>query len=533
MIKLNKMLKLGILLSSSLLFANNNEANTKYTSFGADLFNGSFTENNIHIYNPNYVFNVGDEIELKFWGAINETHNLTIDNNGMIFIPNMGVVKLVGTLNKDLYKNIDVLVKEKYKKNVFFYANINAYTPINIFISGAVKKPGLYKGLSNDSILQYIDKAQGIKENGSYRKIEILRNNKPIKEIDLYSYLLNGKLEPIQFKSGDVINIKYLDSYILTDGELEKPLKIELKEKSTSLEKVKKFLNLNEGVSNVIIKRVFQNKQYSKMYDIADNIMLTDKNILTFLKSQKNNNIKVKISGEHESLTSLVVEKGTSLEEIISKIDFSRISAKKDIILYRKNIAKKQKELINSSLDSLERKVLQTSSSTIEEANIRKSENALVLDFIKKARNIETKGQVVLSNNTDLDSIILEEGDEIYIPKVSNIINVSGAVQVPTSMTYVNNLNIEDYIDKCGGQTEDAMENEVLIIKLNGEVIKHKYKESSGFFASNDNISSLDIEPGDSILVPSKIDTKDMMITKDISQILYQLAVSAGVLLTL
>jgi protein involved in polysaccharide export with SLBB domain len=98
-------------------------------------------------------------------------------------------------------------------------------------------------------------------------------------------------------------------------------------------------------------------------------------------------------------------------------------------------------------------------------------------------------------------------------------------------MSYSKGLSIEDYINKCGGITEEAMEDEVLVIKLNGEVFKYKYK-NSGFFASNDN-TKLQLEPGDSILVPAKIDTKDMMVTKDISQILYQLAVSAGVLLTL
>jgi len=527
---------LSLFLSFSLLQANN----TEYIPFGEDLFNGSFTQNNINIYNPNYVFNIGDTIDLKIWGAINYNYNLTIDNNGVLFIPNIGIIKLVGTKNKDLYKNIEQLIKTKYKDNVFFYANINSYTPINVFISGAVEKPGLYKGLSNDSILQYLEQAKGLKENGSFRSIDILRDNQVIHTIDLYSYLLNGNLYPFQFKSGDVINVRYLKSYILVDGEIEKPIRIELKENSIDINQILQIANVKPGVFNYVVQSSIKNNINSKMYNILEDIKIHNRNIVTFIKSQTNKNIHINISGEHESLNKLILPKGTTLKSALDKIDFSNISSTNDIILYRKSIALKQKELINSSLDNLERKILQTGSSTLEEANIRKTEVSSIKDFISKAREVETKGQVVISKNTNLEDVILEEGDEIYIPKVSNIVNIYGAVQVPTSMTYNFTLDIKDYIEKCGGLTEEALENEVLVIKLNGEVVRVKdTKVNIPILSEITNSLSTsfgfqyNIEPGDSILVLSKVDSKDLQVTKDISQILYQLAVSAGVLLTL
>jgi protein involved in polysaccharide export with SLBB domain len=515
------------LLIISLLFSYSSANQIDYKIYGENLFSGNFIQNKLMKYNENYYLNAGDIINLKMWGSINKDIKLTIDSNGILFIPEVGTIKLAGTKYQNLQENIQKIFNNKYNNNIDFYVNIDSYTPINIFVSGNVNKPGLYQGFSNDTILHFIDKSKGIHSNGSYRNISIVRNNKIIKKLDLYNFLQKGELSFFQFKDGDVINVKPLDNYIIAKGSLETPTRIEIKE-SILLNDLKKYLQINIDTSKVLVERVQNNKVATNTISIFNNdFTLKNKDKLTFLIDNISKDIKINISGEHLNSNTLILPKGNSLNNILKSINYSKISARNDIILYRKSVALKQKEFLNKNLDDLERKILKYGSATVDEANIRQTETKTILEFIKRARSVETKGKVIISKESDLNNLILEHNDVIYIPKVSNIINISGSVKLPSSISYVKNMPIEEYIKKCGGLSEDALQDEILVIKLNGEVFKQTI--------TNDNYfsDSQFLEPGDSIIVLSKVDSKNFQIVKDITQILYQLAVSAGVLVNI
>ena len=189
------------------------ETNTKV--FGSHLFNGSFKDNTTHIYNPDYTIVIGDQIALKVWGAIEFEQVLTVDSQGNVFIPRVGAVNLLGAKNGDLVKILQASIQKVYRNNVFVYADMNNYQNVSVFVTGNVNKPGLYQGLSSDSIIQYIDKASGINtEYGSFRDIKILRNNQIIKTIDLYDFLQNGKMDLFSFRSGDVVLVENLKDYV-------------------------------------------------------------------------------------------------------------------------------------------------------------------------------------------------------------------------------------------------------------------------------------------------------------------------------
>ena len=113
--------------------------------------------------------NIGDKVSIKLWGAYNYAGELKIDSQGNIFIPKVGVVHLLGVSNKNLKSVVERSVKRVFNSNVFVYANLDSYQAISIFITGKVKKPGLYSALAGDSILQLLDKAGGvINGEGSY-----------------------------------------------------------------------------------------------------------------------------------------------------------------------------------------------------------------------------------------------------------------------------------------------------------------------------------------------------------------------------
>ncbi len=500
--------------------------NKQIRIFGENLFNGQFSKSTQHRYNPEYILNIGDVINLKLWGAVDLEIKLTIDEQGNIFVPKVGTIKLLGIENENLSNEIKKELKKTYKDNVYIYANLDNFQPVSVFVSGGAVKPGLYEGLSSDSILQFIDKAKGIDANGSFRNISILRNNQVIQTVDLYQYLLNGRLDLFQFKTGDIINIEYLKGYITVDGDIQKPLKIETNG-YLSINTIAKLVQPYTEATDVVVSK-FDDKNEKKlyMYSINDKDVKIEANQhVKFVSNNNTKTIEINIDGEHEGLRNIVVKKGTTLEELISKLNFSALSSNQNIHLYRKSIALLQKQLIDSSLNELESSVMKTGSNTTDEAIIRKQEAELVLNFIQRAKEVQPKGRVVLNTQSDYSKIVLEDEDTIFIPKKSHVVTVQGEVKIPTALSYVDNMSLDSYLEQCGGLSARADEDNILLIKQNGNVVTY----DNSMFSNQ----KLDIEPGDSVLVLEKLDSKSIPIMKDITQILYQIAVGAGVLVRL
>ena len=125
---------------------------------------------------------------------------------------------------------------------------------------------------------------------------------------------------------------------------------------------------------------------------------------------------------------------------------------------------------------------------------------------------------MVISRRGQVSDLWLEDGDELVIPQKSNVVMVTGEVVLPKAVAYENGMTLDDYLAAAGGVSARANEKQILVAKQNGEV---------GL------ADSLGIEPGDRIIVLSKVDTKGMLIAKNIMQIIYQIAVATKVAIDL
>ena len=506
---------------------NTSQMNHSIKVFGHNLFNGSFSQNRQYRYTPDYLINIGDTINLKMWGAFEFETKAAVDSQGNLFIPKVGTVKVVGIKNNKLSKTINKAVKRVFKTSVFVYADLESYQPVSVFVTGAVNKPGLYEGLSSDSIIQFIDKAKGIDAmSGSYRNIKILRKNKEIHSVDLYSFLLNGSLKLFQFHMGDVIVIESVKNYIEITGDVKRPYRFELTKNYVALKEVLTAVLPNPTLTNFTVTKYNQNnKQSISIYSIKDNLnmLIHSGDSINFIPDHTSQNIEIQISGEHSNIHNIVVKKGSTLQEIFDGIELSSLSDGNSFQLYRKSIAMQQKKLLYAQLNDLETKTLTAGSLTTEEATIRKQESALVLNFIERAKKVEPKGKVIINKDTNLSKVFLEDGDNIYIPKKSYMVVVQGEVMLPGAQTFVEGISFDEYIQSCGGYTFRANQEGILIIAKNGQV--NTYDDTS--FSSDDYV----IQPGDSILVLGEIDSKYLQVVKDITQIVYQIAVGAAVVL--
>jgi len=494
--------------------------------FGSNLFMGHFRDVQQPSYNKEYLINIGDIVNIRIWGAFEFSADIPVDTQGNIFLPKVGTVQVLGVRNKDLLAVVEDKIKKSYKEMVFVYANVATYQPITVFVTGNVNAPGLYQGMSSDSVLQYIDRAGGITlKYGSFRDIDIVRGSKIVKKVDLYSFLVSGRNDLFQFQSGDVIAVNNIMNQVTVLGDVKRPFKFEFADGMVPVRQLLSLAMPKPETTNFTITRWQLNNQEQlisgALQDIRNAHILAGDTVEFFSDHTANLN-KISVTGEHDGLNTILVKKDDSLGSVLLRIKLNGRSNPAAVQVFRKSVAEQQKQLLLAYLQSLETAILRTSSVSTEDSQIRSIENKAYMDFIERARQVQPKGQIVINDSTDLHSVYLEDGDQIYIPPITNLASVQGEVSIPGTHTYVPGYSAYDYIKLTGGMTDNADEGNILILAQNGGVKKY---ESEG------QLKDALVHNGDSILVMPEVSVNNLQIAKSITQIMYQIAVSVGVLL--
>ena len=180
--------------------------------------------------------------------------------------------------------------------------------------------------------------------------------------------------------------------------------------------------------------------------------------------------------------------------------------------------------MLQTSLNSLEAAALTARSGTSDEAILRREEAELLLRWVDRARKIEPLGQVLISGG-ERDSLLLENGDILKVPTRDGIVLVSGEVLFPNAIAFDAAYKLDNYITSAGGYTQNANVARVIVAHRDGSF--DELAEQQGIFRRKPK--AIKILPGDQILVLPRIDVKSRQIWKDLTQIIYQIAVSAKV----
>jgi protein involved in polysaccharide export with SLBB domain len=486
--------------------------------YGANLFAGGYESERTDGLNENYLIAAGDKINIWLWGAVNYANVPTVDTQGNIFIPNIGPIHLEGVPASDVNKVVSSKIKTVYTNNVEVYVNLLTATPVSVYVSGAIIRPGQYAGMASDSLLYFLKRAGGIdSERGSYRQIQILRDNNVLVEADLYSFIQSGKLPQITFQDKDVILVKPQKAAITVSGSVRNPFRFELIKDISSGQEISDYAKPLAKISHV---GVFGNRStgpfsvYLEYKDFVD-FKLKDGDSVIFNDDLHAQVIDVQISGSYLGPSYFAVKKSTRLHDLLSYIPINpELTDNNSIYILRKSVAERQKQMLLDSLDRLERSVFTAPASSDGEATIRAKEAEMVMAFAEKARKVEPLGKVIISDNGITANILLEKGDQIVIPHYTDLIQVGGEVLMPQAIVFNPNATIDDYVAWAGGFTDRAEDERISIVRANGVVIFDKKAE---------------IKRGDQILVLPKIETKTMQAVKDITQIIYQVAVAANV----
>ena len=507
-------------------------ANLQSDTFGAQLFTGAFASGGATQFNPDYLIATGDTLQVRLWGAFTFDAPLTVDPQGNIFLPHVGPVQVRGVPNAQLQSRVETAVRRTFRANVNSYASLAAAQPVRVFVGGNVTRPGLYGGTSMDSLLHYLDQAGGIDtERGSFLAVQVKRGNTVRATFNLYDFLLKGSMPLLQLADGDVIFVPQRQGTVKVSGLVENAKRFEFANTATaeaaaqpftvnSLAQIAKPLAQATHVRVVRNTGTIKNTEYYPLAE-ASAITLQNGDELDFTADKKPGTIAVRVEGEHTSPQEYVLPYGTRLGALMQQIQLAPNAEAESVQLFRQSVKTRQKDMLATSLRSLEAALLTARSGSTDEARLRKEEAELTLQWVDRAKTIEPLGQVVVAQAAQRDDLLLENGDLLRIPRRDGLVLVSGEVLFPNAVAHQTALGLGDYINRAGGFTQTADNARVVIARRDGS-----FEQVDAGSAST---ASASVRPGDQVLVLPKVDEKKRQFWKDMTQIIYQIAVGAKV----
>ena len=251
------------------------------------------------------------------------------------------------------------------------------------------------------------------------------------------------------------------------------------------------------------------------------------------------------LSGEVQFPGAYAVKKGERLSSLIHRAGgFTKDAYLKAAVFTRASTQRSQQEAIDRLIDELEQEVArqgQQVSGALDPDDVAASKELLASRraLIVQLKKVRAKGRVIIqlagNGNVEgtLGDVLLEDGDRLEVPRKMNVVNVVGRVYNPTGVVFdPAHDSVGYYLRLVGGPMESADRDHIFLLKADGSVVTRETADSGFFSFGSRGLMNARVEPGDSILVPEKlVRTRLMKDIKDITQILYQIAVSAGVLI--
>jgi protein involved in polysaccharide export with SLBB domain len=472
-------------------------------------------------FDPNHVMAPGDIVQIHIYGATSLDQQATVDGNGDLFLPSVGPVHVAGITAGNLEAAVSAAVASIYQKNSQVYVTLAAAVPVNVFVTGGVISPGQYALPSTSSLIVFLQAAGGVDPNrGSYRDIRVLRDRQTIATIDLYQFLLHGRLPTVRLRDRDTILVGAQGPTVAAEGDVSGVFQYELTQPQIGEELVVLARPYPDATHvNLIGVRDGRPESFYYTLDEFRRVPLRNSDVVTFNADVPTGLMTISVSGRIDGPTTLVVTREARLLDVLPYLSVDPYFVDTSAIYIRRiSIAQAQLKDIHDSVQRLESTIVTSPTVTAEQATMRQQEAQIVFQFAAQLTNVQPEGRLVVQRGGEPSNVRLEDGDVIVVPSRSDLVLVNGEVEVPQSAVWIRGAPLAHYIHEAGGFTERADQSKILVIRPSGETL----------VGSNPPIS-----PGDRIIVLPSPDNWTIPVIKDITQIIYQIAVGAGVFLNL
>ncbi len=487
--------------------------------FGAALFTG-MAQSSSDAPNPNYILAPGDRVSIRAWGAVDSEQVAQVDPSGNLFLPNVGPIRVAGTRVGDLQRVVEGEIRRVYTQQVQVYATVLSTQRIGVFVTGFVRNPGRYAGVASDSILDFLLRAGGIDPaRGSFRDIRVQRGNATVARLDLYRFLLEGRLPDLSLQEGDTIVVDRQRPLVGADGAVRNNYLFESAQIGPMRgQDLINYARPLPAATNAVVRGVRNAQPFSRYVTVAElaRETLQDQDTVTFVADVALRTVRVTIEGSRLYPSVLVADRDFSLCQILDHVAVDPMLANTSaVFLLRPRLALQQRRSIDEALDRLERQLFLSPALTPGTAAARSAEANLVLAYISRARRTQPEGRLVVVNEDGTCAPVrLEDGDVIVIPERSQTVMVQGEVAMPRAVLWRQGMTIEQYLDQAGGLTARGARSTLMLRRPSGQVILEPTQPP---------------QPGDELIALPYLDPKLFLMGQEFVAAIYQVALSARV----
>ncbi len=407
--------------------------------YGFEFFSNPMSSFNpdLNVATPkNYILGPGDKLSIAVTGMNENTIEGTISREGNLELPYSKALPLNGLTIDEATRNIKSRLQIAYPAiasgQTQVSVTLNQVRPIHVTIIGEVKSPGNYVVSALATFFNVLYKSGGPTQNGSLRKIELIRNNKLMETVDFYEFLQKGLLpKNIRLEDQDVIRFPVYEKRVHLSGEVKRPAIYELLDKETLADLIRFGGGLGDTAYRENAKVIQVGNQERTVRDVAaldfGYYIPHNADSVYFEKVSPRFTNRIILAGAVERPGTYELTPGLTLSALVKKARGLR----EDAFLNRGYI----------------KRILGNGDKTL-----------VTFDPIK----------VLAGTETDIPLI---KEDSVYIPAKDNIrdiptVSAGGSIRTPGVLQFRKGMTLEDAIIMSGGFSFDAAAHKVTIYRL-------------------------------------------------------------------
>lgn len=406
-------------------------AKDKHRVFGRDIFNNkelSF-EPNMNIATPqNYRLGPGDAVIIDIYGASQRTIQSTVSPDGEVTIEGYGPVNVSGLTVAQANARLRNTLGSRYRSSRV-KLTVGQTKTIMVNVMGEVKAPGTYTLSAFATVFHALYMAGGTNDLGTLRNIKVYRHNRLVTVVDIYDYILNGKLTGnVRLADNDVIVVGPYDCLVNISGKVKRPMFYEMK-KNESLNSVLKYAGGFTG--DAYTKAVRVNRKTGREYSVF--------NVEEFDYA----NFRI-ADGDSVSVDSILPRYANTVE-------------------IKGAVFRPGMYNLGEQINSVRTLVEHAEGLTEEAFTARAVMHRMKADRSLEVISVDIAG--IMSGK--VADIPLKENDVLFIPTsqdkmIERTITIRGEVNYPGTYKYADNETIEDFVLQAGGLTDRAS-----VVKVN------------------------------------------------------------------
>lgn len=407
--------------------------------YGSELFNteGLTFEPSLRIATPkNYQLGPDDELLVEIYGDAKGSYRLKVSPEGTVKVLNLAPIYVSGLTIEEARDKIVGRLRQSYaglnSSGSFASINLGNIRSIKVMVTGEVVKPGVYTVSSLATAFNALYLCGGPNKNGSFRAINVIRNNKVVRTIDIYDFLLQAsQADNIILQDQDIIQVPFYLTRVELDGEVKRPAIYELKKGETLQQLVDLAGGFNEHAYQASITMRRNTDKARKVVTVIKN------EYATFLPQ----------SGD-------AIMVGKVLERFDNKVVVEGAVFRPGEYALGDNL-KTLKDLINQSEGVREDAFLNRALIHREKPNREPEVIAVALGK-------------VLSN--ELPDIELKNQDSVVISSIKNLreeyfVTIMGEINAPSDFPFAEGMSVSDLITQAGGLTDGAIDSRIEIAR--------------------------------------------------------------------